>query len=62
MKIVKIIFVFLFVFQFSFAVELVQNDSKKNLEIANLVSKIEAINENLKSNMWIKRYNNYLAY
>ena len=34
----------------------------KNEEIAKLVVNIKNINENLKSNIWIKRYNNYLAY
>ncbi|MDX9742404.1 MAG: mechanosensitive ion channel [Arcobacteraceae bacterium] len=71
MKIVKIIFVFLFVFQFSFAVEtkleLKKNQEAKNLalkneQIAKFVTNIKNINENLKSNIWIKRYNNYLAY
>ncbi|MCI0500723.1 MAG: mechanosensitive ion channel family protein [Epsilonproteobacteria bacterium] len=71
MKFFRIFFVFFLLFQFSFAVETnfeikknkeAQEVVLKNEEIAKLVVNIKNINENLKSNIWIKRYNNYLAY
>jgi small-conductance mechanosensitive channel len=72
MKVFKIIFVFFILSQFSFGASPTKLELKKNKEsealalkneqIAKLVTNIKNINENLKSNIWIKRYNNYLAY
>lgn len=62
MRFIKFILSFTLFFQVLFAADVAQTKASKNDEIAKLVSQIEAINENLKSNLLIKRYNNYLAY
>ncbi|MDD2697982.1 MAG: mechanosensitive ion channel family protein [Arcobacteraceae bacterium] len=62
MKFARFILVFTFLFQSLYGVDTTQNTINKNNEITKLVKSIQSINENLKANLLIKRYNNYLAY
>jgi len=67
MKFFKITLILLFLVQFSFASQpskedVTQTEANTATKISKLKSDIKVLNESIKDDIWMKRYNNYLAY
>jgi len=67
MKFFKITLILLFLVQFSFAnqpskEDVTQTEANTATKISKLKSDIKVLNESIKDDIWMKRYNNYLAY
>ena len=62
MKNLKYFLFFVFLTSSLFANEPIKEDTNQTAKISKLKNDIKVLNESVKDDIWIKRYNNYLAY